>query len=137
MYCSHCGANIPDGSLACPNCGTSFGSGNQIPNTAQNQNTNYYQNNGYNPNSNVVMDPNFDYTPISAWGYIGYSLLFSIPLIGFILMIVYACGGTKNINLRNLSRAYLIGACFAVIIYIVMFAVIGVSLSSPDLFRRF
>ena len=38
------------------------------------------------------------YRPISAWGYFGYNLLFSIPIIGFILLLVFALGGTANIN---------------------------------------
>ena len=29
-----------------------------------------------------------EYRPLSAWGYIGYSLLFRIPLAGFIFAIV-------------------------------------------------
>ena len=36
-----------------------------------------------------------EYKPISMWGYFGYELLFSIPCIGFILLIllmVYALG---------------------------------------------
>ena len=47
-----------------------------------------------------------EYKPISAWGYVGYQLLFSIPLVGFILLLVYAFGGTANINLKNYSRSY-------------------------------
>ena len=42
-----------------------------------------------------------EYKPISMWGYLGYQLLFSIPLIGFILLVVFSLGGTKNINLKN------------------------------------
>ena len=32
--------------------------------------------------------------PITMWGYFGYQLLFSIPLVGFILLIVFSTGGT-------------------------------------------
>ena len=31
-----------------------------------------------------------EYTPISMWGYFGYQILFSIPLIGWIIVIVFA-----------------------------------------------
>ena len=44
--------------------------------------------------------------PISMWGYFGYQILFSIPLIGLILLIVFALGGTRNVNLRNYARSY-------------------------------
>ena len=31
-----------------------------------------------------------EYKPISMWGYFGYEILFSIPLIGLICLIVFA-----------------------------------------------
>lgn len=58
-----------------------------------------------------------EYKPISMWGYFGYQILFSIPCIGFIFLIVYAFGGTKNINLKNFARSYF---CFIIIIAILM-----------------
>ena len=45
------------------------------------------------------------YKPISAWGYVGYSLLFSLPIAGFILLIVFSFSD-DNINLRNYARSY-------------------------------
>ena len=45
------------------------------------------------------------YRPISTWGYFGYEVLFAIPVIGFIVLIILAVGGTSNINLRNLARS--------------------------------
>ncbi len=71
------------------------------------------------------------YRPISAWGYVGYSLLFSIPLVGFILLIVYAASNT-NINLRNYARSYFCYLLLAVILCVVGFVVmllLGVSVS--------
>lgn len=47
-----------------------------------------------------------EYQPISMWGYFGYELLFSIPCVGFILLIIFSVGGTKNVNLRNFARSY-------------------------------
>ena len=46
------------------------------------------------------------YKPISMWGYFGYELLFSIPVIGFIILLVFAFGGTGNINVKNFARSY-------------------------------
>ena len=53
----------------------------------------------------------YEYKPISMWGYFGYEILFSIPFIGFILLLVFSFGGTKNINtsktiLKNRSKLY-------------------------------
>ena len=31
-----------------------------------------------------------EYQPISMWGYLGYEILFAIPLIGFILLLVFS-----------------------------------------------
>jgi len=55
-------------------------------------------------NNNI---PN-EYKPISPLGYVGYQLLFSIPFIGFIFLIVYAVGGTNNINVKNFARSYFV-----------------------------
>lgn len=48
------------------------------------------------------------YEPISAWGFIGILTLFAIPVIGWIFAIIWACGGCRKLNKRNLSRGYLI-----------------------------
>ena len=53
--------------------------------------------------------------PISTWGYVGYSLLFSIPLVGFILMIVFSFSN-GNIHLKNFARSKLILAGIAFVI---------------------
>ena len=50
-----------------------------------------------------------EYQPISMWGYFGYEILFSIPLIGIILLLVFAFGGTRNINLQNYARGHFCG----------------------------
>ena len=42
---------------------------------------------------------------LGAWEYFGYSLLYSIPLIGFIMMIVFSFNDS-NINRRNFSRSF-------------------------------
>ncbi|MBQ8310848.1 MAG: hypothetical protein IJX80_07550 [Clostridia bacterium] len=65
------------------------------------------------------------YKPISAWGYFGYRLLYSIPVIGWIILIIHAIGAS-NINVRRHARSYfctfllvvLIAAIFAVLIMV-------------------
>ena len=81
---------------------------------------------GYNiPIKNY--DPSKDYTPISMWGYFGYQLLFAIPLIGQIIVLIFAFGGTKNINLRNYARSTfcLFIICLVVVLLIVLFVAIA------------
>ena len=48
------------------------------------------------------------YDPITTGGYIGIMLLMCIPIVGLILMLVWAFGGCKKLNKRNLARASLI-----------------------------
>lgn len=45
-----------------------------------------------------------DYKPISMWGYFGYEILFSIPIIGWIFVIVFAISA-ENHNLKNFARS--------------------------------
>ncbi len=44
------------------------------------------------------------YEPISMWGYFGYGILFSIPIIGWIFVIVFAISA-ENHNLKNFARS--------------------------------
>ena len=62
-----------------------------------------------------------EYKPISAWGYIGYNLLFALPLAGFICLCVFSFGGTKNKNLRNYARSYLLVMVIVILIITVLF----------------
>lgn len=64
--------------------------------------------------------------PISAWGYVGYQLLFSIPLVGFILLIVFSFDDS-NINRRNFARSYFVVFLLGIILAVV-FGILGVSL---------
>lgn len=60
-----------------------------------------------------------EYQPISMWGYFGYTILFDIPLIGFIAILIYAFGGTKNINLKNFARSFFCIWIIAIVIFII------------------
>lgn len=63
-----------------------------------------------------------EYRVLSPWAYFGYSILFAIPLIGFILAIVFAFDNS-NLNRRNFARSYFCGLLIAVIL-LVLFAVL-------------
>ena len=43
--------------------------------------------------------------PLSPWAYFGYGILFSIPVIGFILLIIFSFAG-QNMNRKNFARSY-------------------------------
>lgn len=65
-----------------------------------------------------------EYKPISMWGYFGYEILFSIPIVGLILLIIFSVGGTSNKNLKNFARSYF---CFMIlaIIFVILLASTG------------
>ncbi len=78
------------------------------------------------------------FRPMSPWGYFGYSLLFSIPLIGLILLIVFSLNN-ENINRRNYARSFFIGVLIAAVILLILtltgaFASLSI-LSSPSYSR--
>lgn len=59
------------------------------------------------------------YRPIGAWSYLGYTILFSIPLVGFILLIVFSLSDS-NVNRRSYARSY-----FCAMLIVVIIAVVG------------
>lgn len=64
-----------------------------------------------------------EYKPITMWGYFGYELLFSIPCVGFIILLVFAFGGNKNINVKNFARSYFCFLILGVILGAIIFAI--------------
>jgi len=95
--CTACGAQLPSGSVYCRNCGSSV----------------YPQQPAY-----VYSDPlKRSDSVMSTGAFLGTILLMGIPLVGFILTIVWACGGTQNLNRRNLARACLILTAIGLVIY--------------------
>ncbi|MBQ1296222.1 MAG: hypothetical protein IIY21_19400, partial [Clostridiales bacterium] len=63
-----------------------------------------------------------EYRPISMWGYFGYEILFSIPIVGFICLIVFALGA-KNVNKKNFARSYFCYTIIVCLVAIVIFAI--------------
>ena len=60
------------------------------------------------------------YEQITTKGFIGIMLLMCIPILGQILMIIWALGGCRKINKRNLARASLIMLVVALVISFVL-----------------
>ena len=61
-----------------------------------------------------------EFRPLGAWAYIGYSLLFSLPVVGWIFVIVFSFSGS-NINRRNYARSHLIVLLISAIILVVLY----------------
>ena len=130
MFCPKCGTEVSDDKAFCPECGNPLKSQAQQTSGAQQaagaqqasggQQTAGAQN-GARPHpqvqfqSDTVVLPD-EYKPISMWGYFGYEILFSIPIVGFIVLIVLSING-KNQNVKNFARSYF---CFTIIVLILL-----------------
>lgn len=68
-----------------------------------------------------------EYRPLSPWAYFGYGILFNIPVIGFILLIIFSLDNS-NINRRNYARSYWC-IYILVIIFIIVLTVLGTSVT--------
>ena len=63
------------------------------------------------------------YRPLSPWSYFGLGILYSLPLVGWIFLIVHAIVRT-NLNRRNYARSYFCVYVLAIIL-IALLAVTG------------
>ena len=61
------------------------------------------------------------YRPLGAWSYFGYSILFSLPLIGFIALLICAFSDS-NIVRRSFARSYF---CSFLVVLIVLGIAVG------------
>ena len=124
--CNNCGAMNPDNAASCVNCG---------------YNLTTYNTYSTSPARTVYRnepDIPYEYTPISAWGYFGYSLLFNIPIVGFILLIVFSFS-SDNINRKNFARSYfcamlVFGLLF--LIFALLLPLLGITVIDFDAVRR-
>ena len=118
MFCPKCGTEVSDDKAFCPECGNPLKSqaqqtsGAQQAAGAQNEARPHLQ---VQFQSDTVVLPD-EYKPISMWGYFGYEILFSIPIVGFIVLIVLSING-KNQNVKNFARSYF---CFTIIVLILL-----------------
>ena len=137
MFCPKCGPEVSDDKAFCPECGNPLKSQAQQASGAQ-QAAGAQQSwqatgsqNGARPHpqvqfqSDTVVLPD-EYKPISMWGYFGYEILFSIPIVGFIVLIVLSING-KNQNVKNFARSYF---CFTIIVLILLVSVAGAGASA-------
>lgn len=61
--------------------------------------------------------------PLSPWSYFGLEILYSIPIVGFIFLIIHAIGA-KNVNKRNFARSYF---CFIIVVAVIIVVVLLIS----------
>jgi len=76
-----------------------------------------------------------DTTPIGPWSYFGHSILYSIPLIGWIFLVIQAIGA-KNVNLRNYARSYFCILILSLIIFAI-FLIITAATGGIEAIKNF
>lgn len=54
---------------------------------------------------------------ITPWGYVGYTLLFLIPVVGQVFLVTYALSA-MNINVRNYARGFFILLMIALVVFL-------------------
>lgn len=104
---------------------------------SNNMNNQNYQQNYQQPYQQQPVYNNFyqapqipeEYKPISMWGYLGYELLFSIPFIGFILVIVMSFA-PANKNVKNFARSFLLAIIIVFVIVFIITSVFGIAIFS-------
>ncbi len=110
MICNYCGAQLPDGSAFCTNCGASLSNAQPAAPVAAPVTPVYTApatQVTYIPQQPIATHIPPEYEPLSPWAYVGYTLLFGIPLVGLIAMIVFACSSTGNINRKNYALSFI------------------------------
>jgi len=60
------------------------------------------------------------FRPIGVWQYLGIFLLLSIPVVNILFIIIWACGGCKKVNVRNLARAILVMVVLSLVIILIL-----------------
>lgn len=120
MTCPTCGREIAENEQFCTLCGTAVASftpaapvrSAPVPSAKA---------------ASVPKSPAPQPKLLGPWAYFGLQLLFSVPIVGFIFLIIFSFDNS-NLNRRNFARSYwcvlLVVVIIAVISYI-LFAVTG------------
>ncbi len=145
--CRECGAQVPDASVFCGNCGAEQRRNNNgfaEPNAAYYGGPRAYNQPDYSsyaaPQPSPVhaaaaeADPRppqgSRYAVIGSWGFFWSLILLNIPVVGWVFTIVWACGGVHNYNLQRLARSFLISWAVSAVIAVLVFVIGGVSFST-------
>ena len=160
MYCKKCGADNPEGAMFCRKCGYEIAFQKKAPargepepirrqvrkpepGTLRTMSTPSWSASAPMWGSAEIPETEDDYDedhPLSMWGYFGFSLLFGIPVIGWILAVVLSCGVSGNTHLTSFARGILIRILFILIVLLGTFLALSAWVRSQgytDVLRYF
>lgn len=135
MFCSNCGKELQPGIKFCDECGHPVPR-TVIPEEPKPEPVKPEEPKREEPADTPIFKPEpepvvpAENRPLSPWAYFGYSLLFSIPVIGFILLIIFSFAG-KNVNRKNYARSY-----WCWLILVLAFALIAVIIVLTGVLRN-
>lgn len=95
-HCPRCGAPVENGAAFCGNCGLQFEKA-QKP----------------------VVDT------LSMWDYILMMVIFSLPVVGIVLMVYWGFGSQVGSNRKNFARAYLVFYVVSIVLSLLMVGLVG------------
>ena len=125
-FCNACGATFPDNLKFCTGCGKPIDAGKEISPPAaasaappiQAVQPIYYHVNTAAA-SDAPPPAGSPYAVVGTWGFIGLTLLFMIPVIGWLVCLIMAFAA-KNRNRRHFARATLIFMIIGILISIAL-----------------
>ena len=139
MFCSNCGKQLPDKARFCDACGSPVREPVQAAAPAPEPvpvktpepapepvripapEPEHVDEPLFTPEPDPVVPE--ENRPLGPWAYFGYSILFSIPVVGFICLIVLSLSDT-NINRRNYARSFWCGLIIGLILFAVIFVIV-------------
>ncbi|MBQ2296364.1 MAG: zinc ribbon domain-containing protein [Clostridia bacterium] len=125
MLCKNCNTQIEDNVRFCHACGADATADNQpvvSPVSIPEQPV----------RSQITVDDLPEHLrPLSPWSYFGLQILYTVPIIGFIFLIIFSFK-KSNINRRNFTRSYwcgliIAGAILAIILIFMLLLGAGAS----------
>lgn len=72
-----------------------------------------------------------EFCPMSAWGYLGYTIIFMIPVIGWV-MLLYCAISSANINRRSYARFHILVFLISLLLLIVACGIIYAWCIGPE-----
>lgn len=125
-YCVHCGSEIPDDADHCVECGAKRMEGRPVtllerpsrprPQQPRADETLLEQTGGFSqtydlePADEEYEDGEYDEydETLGTGGFLGSLLLMSIPVVGLLIGLIWAFGGSRRVSRQKLAQAYLL-----------------------------